>query len=142
MDHFREEEILSRAPFAGRPAVPGDRSGRSGCPAGGNRGVRRHDRSAVAEFVTGLTDILGGRPFVLLYLDGSPERSIARAVQREDSKWLSWLVGRFEGVDGDQPVVDEESLCRQLRGTAAGCGNKRARAERILTRCPPPTGPC
>lgn len=141
MDHFREEEILSRAAFAevARQFRDTGQVDPAALLAATTRYVESldaqgvqvavldallpfipsllawgYDDAAGGEFVADLSERLRDRPLVLLYVDGAPERAIARAVRRENPAWLTWLIDRYQGVRGDQPVRDEPSLCRHL----------------------------
>jgi hypothetical protein len=122
VDHFREEEILSRPAYA---AVAAEFTA---------AGVVRPETllTATAQYVTGVTadvvvadalfpylpslrawghtpDGIAGfldelahivRP-VVLYVDGDPATALSRAAAREtDANWLDWYVGKLAAVPG------------------------------------------
>lgn len=142
VDHFREAEILSRPAFSGvarqfrdRDRVAPDalldaiESYLAALDADGmdvaildallpfipSLLAWAYDDAAVGAFVTDLTELLRGRPLLVLYLDGDPEQAIARAVGREDPGWLAWLVSRYVGVRCGGPVRDAASLVEHFR---------------------------
>lgn len=140
VDHFREEDILTR-PAYGAVAKQFRDIGRveprllleatasylaDSCCAGVDVVVVDsllpfipsllawgHDRRTIATFVQELTDVLRNTSSVLIYLDGPVEQALDRAVRREGETWLPWLIGRFAGAA--EPVTDLASLCGHLK---------------------------
>jgi hypothetical protein len=136
VDHFREEEILSRPQYA---AVAAEfRAGGVVRTATLLAATEEYVASVTAEVViadalfpylpslrawghtpeqiAGFLDDLSGtvRP-VVLYLDGDPLVMLPRAAAREtDPSWLNWYVGRLAAVPGNG-VHDLASAAAYLR---------------------------
>lgn len=72
-----------------------------------------HDRQTVSTFVRDLTQVLHGVRLVTVYLDGSVESALDRAVRREGQPWLSWLIDRYAGTA--EPVTDRDSLIAHMK---------------------------
>lgn len=122
VDHFREEEVLTRPACA----VLADEFRSTGrvVPETMLEATRRyvaslddadvavvdallpfipslmawgHDAGAIDEFVGRLTGVLEGTRVLLVYLDGDPVEALRRAADREaDEGWLTWLAAQIE----------------------------------------------
>ena len=141
VDHFKEEEVLTRPEFAG---VAGEfrRTGAVELPtllvasalfaaaicAGGADVVVAdalapfvptllalgHGDQAIAAFTAELARMLSGVSPVLVYLDGSPGIALARAAEREGPQWLAGYLGKL-ARHGPAPVRDLASAIAYLR---------------------------
>jgi hypothetical protein len=142
VDHFREEEILTRPEFGG---VAGEfrRTGAVELPAllaastrfaaaisaGGADVVVAdalapfvptllalgHGDQAIAAFTAELAGILSGVSPVLVYLDGTPGTALARAAQREGPRWLAGYLAKLARYGVRPPVRDLASAIAYLR---------------------------
>ena len=137
VDHFREEDILSRPAFAA-VATAFRESGRvepslllaatdalvGDLPPGDVTVLDSllpfipsllawgHDRATISTFVRDLTHVLRGVRLLTIYLDGSVESALEQAVGREGEAWLPWLIGRYAGTA--EPVTDLDSLAAHM----------------------------
>jgi thymidylate kinase len=142
VDHFREEEVLTRPEFA---SVAGElrRTGAVELPAllaasalfaaavraGGADVVVAdalapfaptllalgHGDQAIAAFTAELARILSGLTPVLVYLDGDAGTALARAADREGPQWLGSYVGKLARYGVRPPVRDLASATGYLR---------------------------
>jgi thymidylate kinase len=141
VDHFREEEILTRPQFAS-VAAEFTRDGTVSLNAllattaefVGSALARAddvviadalvpfvptllamgHDEKAVAGFVSNLTEVLAPVNPVMIFLDGSAETALSRAARREGAEWLDWYVGKLARYGVSPPVTDVASAVRYL----------------------------
>lgn len=72
-----------------------------------------YDDDAIDEFVRELTGAMAGTPKVLVYLDGDPQRALERAIQREEDGWFDWLIDRLKAAR-EPAVRDLDSLCEHF----------------------------
>jgi thymidylate kinase len=142
VDHFREEEILTRPEFAD---VAGEfrRTGAVELPtllaasarfaaairAGGADVVVAdalapfvptllalgHGDQAIAAFTAEVAGILSGVSPILVYLDGSPGTALTRAAEREGPQWLAGYLGKLARYEVRPPVRDLASAITYLR---------------------------
>jgi hypothetical protein len=134
IDHFREEEILSRPAYAdvaaefeatGRIALATFREATARyvatidpydvvvadalLPYVPSLLAMGHSDAEVDAFVDRLAKALAGVRTVLLFLDGDPEAGLRRAAAREAAQepgWLDWYVGKLAGY-GVTPAVSD-----------------------------------
>ncbi len=124
VDHFAEEEILTRPEFVEVAAYFGATgrvepamllaaaSGLARSALAGGFDVVVADAvvpfvpsllsmgcsdQAVSAFVAELTGLLAPVRPVLVFLDGDPATALARAVAREEPGWLDWYTGKLAG---------------------------------------------
>lgn len=142
VDHFREEEILTRPEFG---AVAGEFRGTGAVElrtlleasarfAGAVRAAgddvvvadalvpfvptllaMGHGDRAIAAFTGALGGLLSGLSPVLVYLDGSAGTALARAAEREGPQWLDEYVGKLARYGVRPPVRDLASAVEYLR---------------------------
>jgi hypothetical protein len=142
VDHFREEEVLTRPEFA---SVAGEfhRTGAVELPtllaastlfaaairaSGADVVVADalapfvptllalgHGDQAIAAFTAELAGILCEVSPVLVYLDGSPGTALARAAEREGPQWLADYIGKLARYEVRPPVHDLASAIGYLR---------------------------
>lgn len=142
VDHFREEEILTRPEFG---EVAGEFRGTGAVElrtlleasarfAGAVRAAgddvvvadalvpfvptllaMGHDDRAIAAFTGELGGLLSGLSPVLVYLDGSSGTALARAAEREGPQWLDEYVGKLARYGVRPPVRDLASAVEYLR---------------------------
>ena len=122
VDHFREEEILSRPEFAAVAAEFG--AGGEVAPAtlraamvdyvasiraAGTDVVVAdallpfvpsllawgHSETAISEFLADLASVLEPVTPLVLFLDGDPETALPRAAARENPQWLAWFLAKL-----------------------------------------------
>lgn len=142
VDHFREEEILTRSEFAG-VAAEFRRTGAVTLPAllassaqfadairasGADVAVADalapyvptllalgHSDQAVTAFAAELAGTLSAVSPVMVYLDGNPGTALARAAEREGPQWLDWYIGKLTHYRVVPPVSDLASATGYLR---------------------------
>ncbi|MFF7471335.1 hypothetical protein [Streptomyces sp. NPDC008092] len=141
VDHFREEEILTRPQFAA-VAEAFRTTGTVGTGtliaataefvdsvlAGGDDVVvadalvpfvptllaMGHDEETVDAFLTGLTEVLAPVSPVMVFLDGNAASALSRAAGREGEQWLDRYVGKLAGYGVSPPVTDVASAVTYL----------------------------
>ncbi|MFF1719819.1 nucleoside/nucleotide kinase family protein [Streptomyces sviceus] len=141
VDHFREEEILTRPQFAAvaqefRAAgtvEPGtliaatarfvDAVVTSGddvviadalMPFVPSLLAMGHDEETIDAFMTDLTEVLARVRPVMVFLDGNAESALSRAATREGEQWLEWYLGKLAGYEVRPPVTDVASAVTYL----------------------------
>ena len=141
VDHFREEEILTRPEFAPvaaefttagvvEPAtlltsmadyvatIEADGSDAAVtdalAPFVPSLVAWGHDEHTIGGFLDELATVLAPVRPVIVYLDGDPRRALRRAVEREQPGWLDWFVGKLAGHRVTPTVHDFDSACRYL----------------------------
>jgi hypothetical protein len=142
VDHFREEEILTRPEFAEVAREFGD-AGTVGLATLGeatDRFVRTmlagpydivvadalvpyvptllalgHGDEVIDTFLCEITAVLAPVCPVMVFLDGVAEVGLARAAEREGPGWLDWYVGKLAGYGVSPPVSGPESAADYLR---------------------------
>lgn len=142
VDHFREEDVLTReafAPLAREFTSGGDvdlstlldttENYLDGLDAQGVdfavtdalvpfipslRGWG-HDESVIAGFLHDLDARLAGADPVVVYLDDEPSRALARAIGREGPVWKDWFLAKLGTYPVEPPVRDLEGAYAYLR---------------------------
>ncbi|MEU6194295.1 hypothetical protein [Streptomyces sp. NPDC047061] len=141
VDHFREEEVLTRPQFAAVAAEftatgtvgPGtliaatadfvDAAVASGddvviadalMPFVPTLLAMGHGEEAVDAFVDDLTEILAPVRPVMVFLDGNAESALSRAAAREGAQWLDRYIGKLADYEVSPPVADLASAVRYL----------------------------
>ncbi|MGW6057467.1 hypothetical protein [Streptomyces sp. NPDC055189] len=141
VDHFREEEILTRPQFAAVAEEFGT-SGRVGpetllaataefvdaVVASGDDVViadalvpfvptllaMGHDTETIDSFMADLTKVLAPVSPVMVFLDGNAGTALPRAATREGEGWLDWYVAKLSRYEVTPPVTDVASAARYL----------------------------
>jgi thymidylate kinase len=141
VDHFREEEILTRPQFA---AVAEDFKATGAVELGtliaataqfvesvlasGDDVViadalvpfvpsllaMGNDEQMIDAFMADLTEVLAPVRPVMVFLDGNAEVALSRAARREGAQWLDWYVGKLAGYGVTPPVADVASAVKYL----------------------------
>ncbi|WP_416961421.1 hypothetical protein [Streptomyces sp. Agncl-13] len=142
VDHFREEEILSRPQFA----AVAEEFGATGAVgletllAATARFVESvlargddvvvadalvpfvptllamgHGEEAIDAFMADLADVLAPVRPVVVFLDGDAGAALSRAGEREGPEWLGWYVGKLAAYEVSPPVSDLASAVTYLR---------------------------
>ncbi|MFD3475777.1 hypothetical protein [Streptomyces sp. NPDC058695] len=141
VDHFREEEILTRPQFA---AVAEDFKAAGTVELGtlisataqfvdsvlasGDDVViadalvpfvpsllaMGHGEDTIDAFMTDLTEVLAPVCPVMVFLDGNAETALSRAARREGGRWLDWYVGKLAAYEVSPPVADVASAVKYL----------------------------
>ncbi|MGW1559154.1 hypothetical protein ACWCQ1_21920 [Streptomyces sp. NPDC002144] len=142
VDHFREEEILTRPQFVAvadefRPndtVQPGTLIAATAkfvdaVMASGDDVViadalmpfvptllaMGHGEETIADFMTALTKILAPVGPVMVFLDGNAESALSRAATREGPHWLDRYVKKLARYEVSPPVADLASAVTYLR---------------------------
>ncbi|MGW6404944.1 hypothetical protein [Streptomyces sp. NPDC055134] len=141
VDHFREEEILTRPQFAA-VAEEFKATGRiqlqtliaataqfvDAVVASGDDAViadalmpfvptllaMGHGEEAIDAFMSDLTEVLVQVRPVMVFLDGNAECALARAAMRDGRQWLDWYVRKLAGYEVSPPVADAASAVKYL----------------------------
>lgn len=142
VDHFREEEILSRSEFA----AVAEEFGATGAVAMGTlvaatarfvESVRArgddvvvadalvpfvptllamgHGEETIDAFMADLTGVLTPVRPVVVFLDGDTGTALSRAGEREGPEWLDWYVSKLAAYEVIPPVSDLASAVTYLR---------------------------
>lgn len=141
VDHFREEEILTRPQFA---AVAEDFEAKgmvkpetliaataqfvdsilvSGddvviadalVPFVPSLLAIGHGEETIDAFMTDLTQVLAPVCPVMVFLDGNAEVALPRAARREGAEWLDWYIGKLARYEVSPPVADVASAVTYL----------------------------
>jgi thymidylate kinase len=141
VDHFREEEILTRAAFT---AVAAEFTSTgvvqlptlldavadfvSSIEASGDDVVIAdslipfmpsllawgHDEETIAGFLGDLSGLLAPVTPIVVYVDGDPVAALARAAEREEPGWLDWFVGKLAGYQVTPAVHDVDTAAAYL----------------------------
>ncbi|MGW5363218.1 hypothetical protein [Actinopolymorpha pittospori] len=146
VDHFEEDEILTRAQFRGvaeefvdgkgvvhpRTLVAATRSyvehaRRSGVdvlvtdaliPFVPSLVAWGHDEPAIAEIIRDLERAVEPTRVSVVYLRDDPAVALRRAVDRSGPAWGEWYVGKLGAAPGTRSVVDLASAAEHLRREA------------------------
>ncbi|MEV0644673.1 hypothetical protein AB0I28_05375 [Phytomonospora sp. NPDC050363] len=154
VDHFREEEILTRPAFA-RVAAEFASTKRV-TPAALVQATAAYARTVddiavtdallpylpsmlawghgeheLAGFVADLGEAVGDTATVVVHLDGDPATALPRAIAREEAGWIDWYVRKLDSYDPDPPVADTV-------GAVAHLERERATTRRLLESGPFP----
>ncbi|MEV1086034.1 hypothetical protein AB0I98_48850 [Streptomyces sp. NPDC050211] len=141
VDHFREEEILTRLQFAavaeefkvtGRVQLQTLSAATAhfvdAVTASGNDVViadalmpfvptllaMGHGEETIDAFMTDLTEVLAQVRPIMVFLDGNAESALSRAATREGEQWLDWYVAKLAGYEVSPPVADVASAVKYL----------------------------
>ncbi|KUN60903.1 hypothetical protein [Streptomyces griseorubiginosus] len=142
VDHFREEEVLSRPQFAA-VAAEFETTGRvrpemligatasfvDAVVASGDDVViadalmpfvptllaMGQDAETIDTFMTDLSEVLAPLRPVMVFLDGNAESALSRAVAREGEQWLDWYLGKLAHYEVTPQVTDAASAVTYLR---------------------------
>lgn len=74
-----------------------------------------YSEAAIASFLQELAARLAWVEPTVLYLDDDPSLAVARAIEREGPAWENWLVAKLAGYPVDPPVRDRDTACHYLR---------------------------
>jgi thymidylate kinase len=169
VDHFAEEEILTRLEFGevaayfgatGRvePAMPlaaASRFARSALASGFDVLVADAlvpfvpsllamgcGDEEVSAFVADLTGLLAPVRPVLVFLDGDPAAALARAAARDEPGWLDWYTGKLAGYGLTPQPGDRAAAVRYLERERTLTLSAARQAGWPVTRSRgPPSGP-
>ncbi|MER6082768.1 hypothetical protein [Streptomyces sp. NPDC001833] len=141
VDHFREEEVLTRPQFAAVAEAfrttgtvgPGlliaataefvDSVLASGVdvviadalvPFVPTLLATGHDEETIDAFLTDLTEVLAPVSPVMVFLDGNAGSALSRAAGREGDQWLDRYVGKLARYEVSPPVTDVASAVTYL----------------------------
>lgn len=142
VDHFREEEVLTRTPFmslareftaTGRvhpsTLLETTQAYLAGLDAEGvDVAVTDalvpfvpslmgwgYDEAAIASFLADLAARIGWAEPIVVYLDDDPSPALARAIDREGPAWQDWLLAKLGAYPVNPPVRDLDTACGYLR---------------------------
>lgn len=142
VDHFREEEVLTRdefGPLAREFTAAGEvqlstllETTESYLAAAARQGVDVAVTDALVPFVPSLmgwgygeaamTDFLqelavriGAATPIIVYLDDDPAVAVPRAVEREGPRWQDWLLRKLGQYPVEPAIVDLDTACGYLR---------------------------
>lgn len=142
VDHFREEEILTRPQFAAvaeefkatgtvelETLIAATAMFVDAVVASGDDVViadalmpfvptllaMGHGEETIDGFMTDLTEVLARVRPVMVFLDGNAEFALSRAATREGEQWLDRYVGKLAGCEVRPPVADVASAVTYLR---------------------------
>lgn len=74
-----------------------------------------HGEEAIDTFMTDLTEVLAQVRPVMVFLDGDAESGLSRAATREGEQWLDWYVGKLASYEVYPPVADLASAVKYLQ---------------------------
>ncbi|MYV46665.1 hypothetical protein [Streptomyces sp. SID2888] len=141
VDHFREEEILTRPQFAAvaeefkatgtvalRTLITAAAKFVDAVVASGDDVVvadalmpfvptllaMGHGEETIDAFMTDLTAVLARVRPVMVFLDGNAESALSRAATRDGEQWLDWYVGKLASYQVSPPVADVASAVQYL----------------------------
>jgi thymidylate kinase len=141
VDHFREEEILTRPQFAAvaeafkttgtvglRTLITASAEFVDSVLASGDDVViadalvpfvptllaMGYGEETIDAFMTDLTEVLAPVRPVMVFLDGNGEATLSRAARREGAQWLDWYVGKLARYEVSPPVADVASAVKYL----------------------------
>jgi hypothetical protein len=142
VDHFREEEIMTRPQFAAvadhfretgavEPVTLLAATGRfvdsvlardvdvavadALVPFIPSLLAMGYRAPAISEFMAALTDVLAPLRPVMIFLDGDAGAALPRAAAREEPGWLDWYVSKLAHYKVIPPVHDAGSAAQYLR---------------------------
>jgi thymidylate kinase len=141
VDHFREEEILTRPQFAAvadefkatgtvqlQTLIAAAAKFVDAVMASGDDVViadalmpfvptllaMGHGDEMIDAFMTDLTEVLARVRPVMVFLDGNAQSALSRAATREGEQWLDWYVGKLASYNVSPPVADVASAVKYL----------------------------
>lgn len=88
-----------------------------------------HEEETIGAFMTELTAVLAPVSPVMVFLDGNAEAALSRAVRREGARWLDWYVGKLAAYAVSPPVTDLASAVAYLQRERAVTLGAMARHE-------------
>ncbi|WP_371661913.1 hypothetical protein [Streptomyces sp. NBC_00280] len=142
VDHFREEEILTRPQFTAvaesfkttgavdlATLIAATAEFVASVLASGDDVViadalvpyiptllaMGHEEETIGAFMTDLTEVLAPVSPVMVFLDGNAEAALSRAARREEGQWLDWYVGKLAKYAVSPPVADVTSAMNYLQ---------------------------
>ncbi|WP_152360880.1 hypothetical protein [Microlunatus speluncae] len=143
VDHFAEEQILTRPAFADVAAEfdGGAGSVRPETLVEATRGYLRqaerdgvdllitdallpfipslwawgHDEDEITEIVLELARAAQPTEVIIIVLIDDPLTTLLRAAERESPEWLAWYIGKLHAAPGTTHVVDLETAAEHLR---------------------------
>lgn len=142
VDHFREEEVLTRKAFAplaheftttGQVQLPTLLEATEAYLAGLKaKGIDvavtdalvpfvpsligwGYSEAAMASFLQDLATRIAWAEPTVLYLDDDPALAVPRAIDREGPNWEDWLVTKLGSYPVEPRVRDRETACHYLR---------------------------
>ncbi|MFJ9012569.1 hypothetical protein [Streptomyces canus] len=74
-----------------------------------------HGEETIDAFMTELTEVLAPVRPVMVFLDGNAESALSRAATREGEHWLEWYVGKLASYQVSPPVADVASAVKYLQ---------------------------
>jgi hypothetical protein len=74
-----------------------------------------HSEQAITPFMADLGDILAPLRPVMIFLDGDARAALPRAAAREEPGWLEWYIGKLAGYGVQPEVHDSASAAEYLR---------------------------
>ncbi|MFE2212978.1 hypothetical protein ACFW93_13580 [Streptomyces canus] len=73
-----------------------------------------HGEETIDAFMTDLTVVLAPICPVMVFLDGNAEAALSRAARREGAQWLDWYVEKLARYEVSPPVADVASAVNYL----------------------------
>lgn len=141
VDHFREEEVLTRPQFAAvaeafkatgfvdlRTLITTTAEFVDSVVASGDDVViadalmpfvptllaMGHGEETIKAFMTDLTQVLTPVCPIMIFLDGDAEVALFRAARRDGAQWLDWYVRKLARYEVSPPVADVASAVKYL----------------------------
>ncbi|MGD6741259.1 hypothetical protein ACOKM3_05355 [Streptomyces sp. BH106] len=74
-----------------------------------------HGEETIDAFMIALTEVLAPVRPLMVYVDGNAEAALPRAARREGERWLDWYVGKLARYEVSPPVADVASAVTYLR---------------------------
>jgi thymidylate kinase len=74
-----------------------------------------HSEQAITAFMADLADILAPLRPVMIFLDGDASAALSRAAAREEPGWLEWYIGKLARYQVQPEVHDGASAAEYLR---------------------------
>lgn len=74
-----------------------------------------HSEQAITPFMADLADILAPLRPVMIFLDGDAYAALSRAAAREEPGWLEWYIGKLARYAVEPEVHDSASAAEYLR---------------------------
>ncbi|MFF1699410.1 hypothetical protein ACFVXC_38270 [Streptomyces sp. NPDC058257] len=96
-----------------------------------------HGEEAIDAFMTDLTEVLAPVGPVMVFLDGNAASALPRAANREGEQWLDWFVGKLSRYEVTPPVTDVASAVRYLlreRAVALGAVRRKGWGLAVVER--------
>lgn len=159
VDHFREEEVLTRPQFAAvaeqfnadgtvelETLIAATGKFVDAVVAGGHDVVvtdalvpfvptllaMGHSEETIDAFMADLTELLAPVCPVMVFLDGDAASALPRAARREGEQWMGWYVGKLARYEVSPPVTDVASAVEYLlRERAVALGAVRREGWRL-----------